>query len=171
MSFLCTVCGERHDERPALAFKTPFHYDTLSPEEKEQIARVSSDFCMIWKDDQTDRFIRAVLFQAIQGEDVPLNYGVWVSLSERSFADYKANYDNDAHEATYFGFLCSEIPPYGEGALSVGCDVICKGDGKRPEVIPHDDQMEIAFVQHYYEGITREEADRRVHEMMSRQSG
>ena len=38
----------------------------------------------------------------------------------------------------------------------------------RPEVIPHDDQLDNDFVKDYYEGIDKETADGRIKEMLNR---
>jgi len=62
--------------------------------------------------DQTDRFIRCVLFQKINDCCENLEYGLWVSLSEKSFDDYYENYNNENHETQYFGWLSNSIPDY-----------------------------------------------------------
>jgi len=59
--FKCSTCGELHDELLALGFTSPLYYDTLNKKDKEHIAELSSDFCVINHEDQTDRFIRTTL--------------------------------------------------------------------------------------------------------------
>ncbi|WP_394975161.1 DUF2199 domain-containing protein [uncultured Croceitalea sp.] len=59
--FKCSTCGEIHDELPALGFISPFYYDILNKKDKKEIAELSSDFCVITHEDQTDRFIRTTL--------------------------------------------------------------------------------------------------------------
>src|SRR4051812_29444257 len=113
MEFTCSHCGETHDDIPAIAFESPDHYADLSGEEQKSIADISNDFCVIQHEEQTDRFIRAVLFQKVKGWAEPLQYGIWVSLSEKSFNDYRDHFDSDFHEATYFGYLCNRIEGYG----------------------------------------------------------
>ena len=41
-----------------------------------------------------------------------LEYGLWVSLSEKSFEDYSANFINEHHEANYFGWVSNDIAEY-----------------------------------------------------------
>ena len=41
-----------------------------------------------------------------------LEYGLWVSLSEKSFNDYSENFNNENHEAKYFDWLCNDLPDY-----------------------------------------------------------
>lgn len=84
--YTCTSCGEKHEDMPALCFATPDPYNQLSEEERIAYqAECDSDFCIIRYPDQTDRFIRAVLLIPIIGHEETLEYGVWVSVSEKSF--------------------------------------------------------------------------------------
>lgn len=41
-----------------------------------------------------------------------LEYGLWVSVSQKSFQDYSGNFQNPNHEAKYFGWLSNDIPEY-----------------------------------------------------------
>lgn len=161
MRYTCPTCGEEHDDWPSLAFSSPCPYNELSDEEKNTTAELSNDFCVVRYEDQTDRFIRAVLFQKVNDHCEDLHYGVWVSLSEKSFDDYKAHFQDDEHEAVYFGYLCNRIAGY-DRTLSVKANVVLSKGGNRPEVIPHDDQLDNAFVADYYNGITRAEAESRI---------
>jgi hypothetical protein len=95
LKYTCSTCGKEHDDWPAIAFDTP----SMSVEDKEKITEINSDFCVIEYEDQTDRYIRAVLFQKVIDHCDDLHYGVWVSLSEKSFNDYKENFHNEEHEA------------------------------------------------------------------------
>lgn len=87
-------------------------------------------------------------------------------MSEKSFKDYVDNYDKDDYEATYFGFLCNNLTGY-EDTLSIKSNVVLRGK-IRPEVIPHDDQLDNDFVKDYYDGIDKETADGRINEMLSK---
>lgn len=160
MKYICSKCGLEHEGRPSIAFDSPFHYDKLNDEDKKSLAKLSDDFCVIRHPDQTDRFIRAVLHQKVNDDCTTLDYGVWVSLSEKSYKDYLDNYDNENHQATYFGFLCNILTGY-EDTLSIKSNVVLRGK-IRPEVIPHDDQMDSEFVRDYYNGIDKEEAEQRI---------
>jgi hypothetical protein len=164
MKYTCKKCGSEHEGRPAIVFNSPDQYDRLNEEDKKSIATLSDDFCVIQHPEQTDRFIRAVLHQNINDDCPTLDYGVWVSLSEKSFKDYLDNYDNEDHEATYFGFLCNNLTGY-EDTLSIESNVVLRGK-IRPEVIPHDDQLDNDFVRDYYEGIDKEAANRRIKEIL-----
>ena len=83
-NFKCSCCGEFHNVWPALTYNSPIHYFMLSRQEKDTIAELTSDFCIIERESQIDRFIRVVLYQKVVNYHVPLEYGLWVSLSEKS---------------------------------------------------------------------------------------
>jgi hypothetical protein len=163
-AFNCTECGKVHSEWPALAFKSPVNYDCLSEKEKSEIGKLDTDFCEIHYKDQIDRFIRVTLTQKIKDACETLEYGLWVSLSEKSYLDYKENYNNPNHETGYFGWLCSNIPEYGDTS-SIPCDVMTKNGNDRPEIFPHED-FDHPFVRDYYNGILKTEAENRINEMI-----
>jgi len=162
MAYNCGTCGKMHEDWPALCFKAPDNYVQLSKEDKEKyVTTINDDLCVIKYKDQTDRFIRCVLFQQIKDHEHDLEYGVWVSLSEKSFNDYTANYYEEEHEAVYFAYLCNQFPEYGP-MTGIKANVMVPKGSSRPEVIPHDNQIDSEFVRDYYEGITIEEAERRI---------
>ena len=163
MLYTCSICGQIHEGLSAIAFNSPYNYECLSEEDKSSMAELSSDFCIIKYEDQTDRFIRVVLKQKIIDEQETLDYGVWVSVSEKSFLDYKENFDSAINETTYFGYLCNKIPGY-ENTLSIKTNVETALGNERPEIFPHTNQMDNDFVIDYYNGITLKEVEKRIHE-------
>jgi hypothetical protein len=164
IKYTCSCCGKEHFEYPSLAYISPTHYDILSQEDKENIAELSSDFCVINHEDQTDRFIRCILLQKIVDHCQDLNYGLWVSLSENSYKDYSENYYNENHETRYFGWLCNDLPDY-DFKESIPTTVYTKTGNQRPEIVPHQD-FDHPFVRDYYNGITKQEAERRINNML-----
>ena len=111
-SFTRPQCGETHHDLPALAYASPQYYYELSDEQQEAYAKLNDDFCSITRDGRTDYFIRVVLRQPIIDSCVPLDYGLWVSLSEKNYYDYSDNFNNPDHRAVYFGWLSSWVPDY-----------------------------------------------------------
>ena len=162
--FKCSECGQVHKEWPALAFKAPSNYHCLSEEQKSEIGKLNTDFCEIHHEEQIDRFIRVTLTQKLNDACETLEYGLWVSLSEKSYLDYQENYDNSNHETGYFGWLCSNIAQYGDTS-SIPCDVMTKTGNNRPEIFPHQD-FDHPFVKDYYAGISKKEAQNRIDEMI-----
>lgn len=160
MTDLCPTCHEAHEPLPALGFIAPDPYAELSAAERAQFqAECDDNFCIIRYPDQTDRFIRVVLDIPIIDHEETLEYGVWVSVSEASFNDYRAHFDDD-HEATYFGMICNRIMSYEPSPLFLHCNVNTQPDGLRPFIAPH--QAEHPLVRDYTHGIRYAEARARV---------
>lgn len=164
-NFKCTKCGKVHDELPALAFLSPDYYSYLSDEDKNNIAELTEDFCIIRHPEQTDRFIRTTMTFKIMDACENLDYGIWVSVCEKTFEEYKADFKNNIEGKTYFGRICNEIPEYKENTIGLHVDVKTRANGIRPEIIPH--QSEHDLIRDWEKGITISEAERRVENMMN----
>ncbi len=162
MTHTCPQCGKDHEELPAMTFLTPASYYWLSKEEKQTIATITQDTCIIRNEDQTDYFIRAVMPMHLTDACHSFNYGVWVSLSEKSFNDYQTrDFDAEPEDIIYFGWLCN-IPSQYEDTESIGTNVVVSNNKQRPIVYPHREQMHLPLVRDVYEGITLAEAKSRV---------
>lgn len=162
MEFVCTKCGKVHGGWPAIGYSAPHPYYTLSADEKDKFVReINDDFCVIEYEHQTDRFIRAVLFQKVNDYCEDLQYGVWVSLSAKNYENYKQNFFSEDQQGVYFGYLSSHLSGY-EPLMTIKTNVMLRPGRERPEVIPHEDQMDIEFVRDYYNGIDKEEAEQRL---------
>lgn len=135
-AFKCTFCGQMHEGSPSIAFKAPDHYACLSEEQKASMGKLSSDFCTVTNSEKTDYFIRAVLEVPIHGVDEPFLWGVWVSVSEKSFKRYWDTYEDPQEGEGFFGWVCNEIPVYPCSA-SRPADVVLQGDNQRPKVVLH----------------------------------
>lgn len=165
IKYICDCCGKEHESWPAITYNAPNSYSNLSSEEKEEIAVIDQDFCVIkYADDHIDRFIRVVFIQKVNDHCENLEYGFWVSLSETSFKDYLENFDNENHETQYFGWLSNYIPQY-QFENSIPTTVITKSGNDRPEIFPHND-FDHPFVKDFYNGITKEEAEKRIREIL-----
>jgi hypothetical protein len=162
--YTCSCCGKQHEDWPALAYTSPTNYNILSEEDKQNIGELNNDFCVIHHSDQTDRFIRCTLTQKVIDHCDDLEYGLWVSLSEKSFQDYSDNYKNEDHETKYFGWLSNDLPDY-EFEESIPTTVYTRKGNQRPEIVPHED-FDHPFVRDYYNGITKTEAERRIKAML-----
>ncbi|GAA4273639.1 hypothetical protein GCM10022258_29330 [Aquimarina gracilis] len=132
--------------------------------DKEKIAEINSDFCVIEYKEQTDRFIRVVLKQKVNDFPHTLEYGLWVSLSQDSFEDYILNFDNNNHKTSYFGWLSNDLPDYDNSEM-IPMSVYTKKGNERPEIVPHQD-FEHQFIKDFYRGISKKEAERRIHAML-----
>ncbi len=164
IKFKCSCCGEVHEEWPALTFISPDNYNCLSNEDKKRIGYLDSDFCLIHNEDQTDRFIRCTLTQKVNDHCEDLDYGLWVSLSEKSYTDYENNFKKESEEKGYFGWLCNDIIDY-KFTESIPMNVVTRTNGERPDLFPHKD-FDHPFVKDFYNGISKEEAERRISNML-----
>jgi hypothetical protein len=85
-------------------------------------------------------------------------------LSERNFDDYKVNYHNEEHEASYFGWLSNQLPGY-ENTTNIPISVFTRTGNHRPQVVPHED-FDHPLVKDYYNGISKAEAEWKINEML-----
>jgi len=166
LKYTCSRCGKEHAAWPALAFKSPDNYDILSPDDKNKIATANSDFCIITYPDQTDRFIRCTLTQKVNDHCENLEYGLWVSLSEKSFNDYADNYKNPDYETKYFGWLCNDLPEY-DFRESIPTTIFTRTGNQRPEIVPQRD-FDHPFVKDYFNGISKVTAEKRIKSMLEK---
>lgn len=74
--YVCSSCGQEHEEWPALAYSSPTHFNDLTDEEKQTIGELKNDFCIIRYPDQTDRFMRCTLTQKVIDHCEDLQYGL-----------------------------------------------------------------------------------------------
>jgi len=137
LSWTCTTCGEEHEGLPLdLALDAPWHWDGPQAEGD----RISADLC-VWTDDEGDRtyFIRGVLHIPILDADDTFRYGVWSSLSERSFERVGDLWDDPArvHEDPYFGWFSNRLTGYPD-TLNLPLDVVTTELDLRPAFVLHD---------------------------------
>jgi len=159
-SYTCTCCGKQKHDWPAISYGEPDYYGNLSDEQRQDIAELKSDTCIIAYEDETNYFIRCVLFQDIIDSDEQLHYGLWVSLSQKNFNDYIAHFDEDDREGGYFGWISNNLLGY-DNTTTIPSDVYLGKNGQRLEIVPHSG-FDHPFVKDYYNGITIEEAHKRI---------
>jgi hypothetical protein len=135
-AFACSRCGTLHEGSPSFGFLAPDQYASLSDEQKERLATLTEDVCIIADGDGTDRFVRAVLEVPIHGVDDPFLWGVWVSLSEKSFDRYLETSDDPVEGEAFFGWVCNDIALY-PSTRARPADVVVRSAGMRPRVVLH----------------------------------
>ncbi len=166
-SFRCSSCGELHEGSPSFGFRAPYQYDSLSEEEKAQWGTLSDDFCTITRDEETDFFIRAILEIPIHGVEQPFLWGLWVSLSEKSFDRYEETYSEPVAGKRFFGWVCNKIALY-PCDHSRASDVVVQSGRSRPKLLLHrsdheDDPLVIDQVQGISVARAQELAQRALH--------
>ncbi|HCA05803.1 DUF2199 domain-containing protein [Chryseobacterium sp.] len=163
MKYICECCGEEKEDWPAIAYNAPVFYHDLTEKELEN-AELTTDLCIIEDPEYTHRFIRAVMVQEVTDDCQDLEYGIWVSLSEKSFDEYVENYDNKEFEAEYFGWLSNYLPDY-DFEESIPTTVVINNNVGRPFVFPHQSH-DHPFVHDFYNGISLEEAEKRINRIL-----
>ncbi|KMQ64358.1 hypothetical protein ACM46_08685 [Chryseobacterium angstadtii] len=162
MKYICECCGEEKEDWPAIAYNAPLFYHQLSEEELKN-AELTSDLCTVQYSEHIHYFIRAVMVQEVAESCQDLEYGIWVSLSEKSFNEYVENYDNEEFETGYFGWLSNFLPDYIEEHIPM--NVIVNNKVGRPFIYPHQD-FDHPFVHDFYNGITLGEAEKRINRIL-----
>lgn len=132
--WVCAICGDVHDELPAVAMATPLCWASASETERQTEFELNSDVC-IWKDQFF--FVRGCL-------DVPMtdragevfSFGVWVSLSRANFARYIEAYGDPlrGQSAPLFGWLANRLPGYPD-TLNLPSQVQMRDAGLRPSIL------------------------------------
>jgi hypothetical protein len=165
-AFKCSCCGERHEGSPSFSFRAPDPYSWLTEDQRQGIAQISDDLCVIRHEERTDYFIRAVLEIPILGISEPFVWGVWVSASQESFESYVKTFDNPTEGDGFFGWLCNEIDLYPTEQFRPA-DVYIQLGGQRPKVVLHSAKDEAdQLVIDQLNGITIERAQRLAEQAM-----
>jgi len=152
MRFQCATCGEEHDlAELSLGSDAPAQWDFIGEEERGD-SLLSSDQCVIRTKDETSFFLRACLDIPIQGTEDFFSWGVWVSLSEKSFDGVHDSWRDErrAELGPFFGWLCTAIPGYPD-TMFLKTSVQLRPIGLRPLV--ELEPTEHALAVHQREGI------------------
>jgi hypothetical protein len=117
--FTCVACEREHDlEQVSFGAVAPLQWGLLSDEERSR-STLSQEQCEIDSRKGKSYYIRACLDIPIRGTNRTFTWGVWCSLSESSFTEISAHWE-DPHRSRlgpYFGWLCTLIPGYSETAF------------------------------------------------------
>jgi hypothetical protein len=138
LRWTCTTCGEEHEGVPLnWASDEPDYWDGGRSEDD----RLSADLCT-WTDDDQELtyFIRGVLEIPIIGTGDVFGYGVWSSLSKKSFDRVLELWDDPrrTEEPAYFGWLSNSLPGYPD-TRNLKLDVFTRDLDGRPVFELQDD--------------------------------
>jgi hypothetical protein len=147
----CAACGKHHHELPLdFAFDSPLYYQEIAADEREGRCFLNEDLCVI---DDKDYFIRGCLEIPILDVPARFTWGIWTSLSKKSYDRVLELWDSEEqlHEPPYFGWLSSAIPGYPE-THSLKTHVHSRRKEMRPYVELERTDHPLAIEQH--KGIT-----------------
>lgn len=126
--YKCGICGNQHEGSPSFTYRWPHEYEILSKKQREELARISNDLCII---ENEDHFIKVNLEIPIQGYDKGFLWGVWISVSKENFQKYYENYNSKNYQDTYMGWFSNRLPYYPD-TLDLKSRANIKSDGRRP---------------------------------------
>ncbi|QUP56708.1 DUF2199 domain-containing protein (plasmid) [Ralstonia syzygii] len=109
LRFQCAQCDEWHEGEPSVGFTLPDFLIDIPEQDRDARAWWSEDLCVV---DNQFFFVRACMEVPVVGVPEPFLWGIWVSLSERSFTDYRANLESGEVGGPYFSWLGNELPGY-----------------------------------------------------------
>jgi hypothetical protein len=119
MRFTCARCGAEHDiDEVSFGTDAPLQWDLLSDAERSR-SILGGEQCEIESAEGRSFYIRACLEIPVRGRARAFAWGVWCSLSEKSYIEMSEHW-NDPRRTTlgpYFGWLCTNVPGYPDTAF------------------------------------------------------
>jgi len=117
---------------PSFAVDLPIYCDAMSSSERERRCSFDREVCVI---DDEFYFVRGSIEIPVQGTDELFVWGVWVSLSRTSFAEYLESFESPSRtdRGPYFGWLSNELPVY-PTCLNLKTMLHVRGLGLRPSI-------------------------------------
>ena len=156
MSYTCSVCGEEHDDLPAIGSAAPFHWSDDYKDDTNSL--LTSDLCII---EGRDHFVRGVIQIPIRDSNQTFDWGVWVSQKKENFELYRKHFNDGVQIGPFFGWLSTKIDYFEEDTINLKAMAHFSTDGTRPliSIEPTDHPLSIQ----QRDGITLEEAWKIVH--------
>lgn len=152
--YTCSCCGELHEGSPSFGYKAPDAW-LSQPEAVQKKGQIGSDLCFYEDEDGKHYFARTVIEVPIHGIDEPFTWGVWVSLSEKSYNHYIDTWEQAEPDYGYFGWVCNRLPYY-DNTYALATDVYPQNGGNRP--LLHLHETEHALYHDFKNGISAEKA-------------
>src|SRR5262245_15429155 len=109
----CTCCGREMTGLPqAIAFDCPLHWTRLDEVDRVR-SSLTPDFCRIETETGVARYIRCVLPLPVPEIADEFEFGVWTSVSERSWDIYSDGFQTDVYATDgCFGYLGNNIAAF-----------------------------------------------------------
>jgi hypothetical protein len=118
MRFICAECGSEHDiDDISFGAHEPLQWVLLTDAERSSSV-LGDEQCEIDSAEGRSFYIRACLEIPIRSTDQRFNWGVWCSLSEKSYQEVLKHWDKPSRVniGPHFGWLCTNIPGYPDTA-------------------------------------------------------
>jgi hypothetical protein len=141
--FTCATCGEIHLGMPSFGAEAPLSYFDIPENTRKTRCVLESDSCVI---DNTSYFVYGLIEIPVHGEEDAFAWGVWVSLSESSFQQWRDCFHskNRSQIGPFFGWLNAWLSPYPR-TVNLKARIHLRDDGVRPyiELEPTDHPLAI----------------------------
>lgn len=145
VTFYCATCTGPHFGFPAITRGYPDIVFTKITEGTSDRMQINDDVCRILYPKPKRNFVRANLDIPIIGEAELLQYGLWVELTEHSFALYQ-RYETMNVPIILDGWLANEVPDF-PGTRGIPVKIETRSFPLRPLLIPvvNDNDLWRAF--------------------------
>ena len=165
--FTCSRCGQVHEGPPqAYGADYPDAWAAVPEAQRSKRVVMSEEQCII---DRRDFFVRARIVVPVVDGPGPLEWGIWVSLSQKDFLRMAKLWSKPGRESEppYVGVLETELPGY-PSTLHLKALVHTRPVGERPtmELEPTDHPL----VREQHDGITTQRL-REIAEMLLHPAG
>lgn len=155
----CSCCGQRIAGLPLdVSLRVPDNFLYLSDAEKDR-SFCTSDFCVLENADGTvERYIRCVTKLPVPALEDDFTYGVWMSVSQRSWDVYQRGFQSGQYEdAGCFGYLGNNLSDF-TGCFGLEADIRFEPGNARPSVVLHDADHPLVKAQRNGIGVATVEA-------------
>lgn len=129
---------------PTFGWEYPIQYLDIPENQRDERVSLGTDNCVI---DGELYFVRGCLEIPVHGEAEPFSWGAWVSLSEKSYAEFVRYFHEPERSQVgpFFGWLSAHIWIYPD-TLNLKTMVHFRDDGIRPyiELEPTDHPLRLS---------------------------
>ena len=150
MSWMCSSCGELHDELPlSFAADYPDHFANLSGEDRERRALIGSDQCII---DEKEFYLRGMIELPIRGSSEKFLWGVWAAMHPEDFAEVADSWEESGREVKYGPYkagLGNALHAYSPSALNLKLTIHMQPVGQRPLFVLEEPDHPLAVAQQH----------------------
>jgi hypothetical protein len=130
----CACCGKKYDTLPfAYALEQPDAWHGVPEQQRPHRTTLDTDACTI---DGREFYVRGCIVIPVIDHADSFVWGVWVSVSEKSFDRIGQLWDVEIrdHEPPFFGWLANNISIY-PTTRNLKLNVVLNNAGQRPSLL------------------------------------
>jgi len=154
VGFVCSVCGEHHDERLLdIRLGLPDSIHALDPDDRDGRTWLGDDFAVL---DEERFFVRGLLELPIPELANRFGYGAWVEVPMQTFRTLMARWHEPEQFEPATGYLANTLEPY-EGTIGLEATLRAISADRLPAIDLADAAHPLVRDQRH--GITAERSD------------